>query len=122
MAKPDLPRPATVPTTATLKAMRRHPWTADLIVHVWIAPERPEDERRFTVWAADGTHLGRVEWHMGTLDTKIKGTRLVRRGMLRKLWTNSEARWSTDTSQAEAIRHLLPTFGQDNAQFAAVEG
>ena len=59
----------------------------------------------------DGKWLGTVTSYWGSIDTKIKGTRLRRQGVRRKLWGSQRPGDSRTlhghVSRAEAIRWLL---------------
>lgn len=64
------------------------------------------------VYLPDGTWLGTVGRYTGSIDTKIKGTRLRREGVRRTLWSYRTAHGSLysmngQTSRADCIRHLL---------------
>ena len=102
------PMPGAEPTPLVIKprAYEHHP---ERIVHV-IPHQFGKDE--VEVYLPDGTWLGTVARYTGSIDTKIKGTRLRREGKRRTLWSYRTAHGSVysmhgQTSRADCIRSLL---------------
>lgn len=100
-----------------VKKLRRNQWDEDSVVEVHLDPRNTDPgHRSFDVYRPDGTILGIIWEYSGTLDTKIKGSRLVRRGKLRTFWScsepgsNSRNYWMYLESQADAIRSLISDY------------
>lgn len=97
-----------IPSKAKLKVIRPRWWeSATELVYLDPLPASPTGDRAFNVYAVDGTHLGRIESYISSIDTKIAGTRLVRHGKRRTFWSTGQHYWKYHPSQASAIRELL---------------
>jgi hypothetical protein len=105
----------TVPATAKPKVIRTRAWESRLDpITVYLDPKPGiGSHRRFDVYEEDGTMLGIIGEYEGTIDTKLPGSRLVRRGKRRTFWVarqNAQARgdyWRNHVSQSDAIRVLV---------------
>lgn len=104
----------TVEAPLKAKSLRRHPWDPDSEVTVQLREKSTEPgSRSFEVLDDTGEPLGHIQEFYSEIDTKIPGSRLVRRGKRRLFWAagfpgqGSRLRVKRE-SQAEAIRDLLP--------------
>lgn len=115
MSTNETPNPAADAKAQTVR-LRRHLWDEDTI-EVTLRKRRTYSEGYDTghdVHAVvNGTEqfIGIVRRYTGSIDTRIKGTRLRRQGKRRTLWSAHAPTWDRPSNsiaaRAEAIRDLI---------------